>query len=79
LHNVLKEHGVHSYSIFFEHDTNRLFAYVEIESEAVVAANREHPGLQTVVGAPERTNGDEFDNSPVKDELEEVFRSTYFR
>ncbi len=29
---VLKEHGVHNYSIFHDRDTDKLFAYVEIES-----------------------------------------------
>ncbi len=33
LEKVLKEHGVHNYSIFLERDTDRLFAYAEIESE----------------------------------------------
>jgi L-rhamnose mutarotase len=27
------DHGVHSYSIFFDPDTHDLFAYVEVESE----------------------------------------------
>jgi L-rhamnose mutarotase len=30
---VLKANGVHNYSIFLEKGTDRLFAYVEIESE----------------------------------------------
>lgn len=30
---VLKAHGVHNYSIFLEPETNRLFAYAEIETE----------------------------------------------
>ncbi|MFP3122023.1 L-rhamnose mutarotase [Ectobacillus funiculus] len=30
----LKAHGAHNYSIFLEKETGKLFAYVEIESEA---------------------------------------------
>ena len=41
LEQTLKEHGVSSYSIFLDPETNDLFAYVELESEerwAAVAA-----------------------------------------
>ena len=33
LATVLQEHGVSNYSIFYDHATERLFAYAEIESE----------------------------------------------
>jgi L-rhamnose mutarotase len=33
LQQVLREHGVHNYSIFLDRGTDRLFAYAEIESE----------------------------------------------
>jgi L-rhamnose mutarotase len=33
LKEVLKNHGVRSYSIFFDEDTSTLFDYAEIESE----------------------------------------------
>src|SRR5882672_7818726 len=33
LQTVLKNYGVHNYSIFLNRETNNLFAYVEIESE----------------------------------------------
>lgn len=33
LESTLRAHGVHSYSIFLDKDTNDLFAYVEFESE----------------------------------------------
>jgi L-rhamnose mutarotase len=33
LADVLRNHGVSKYSIFFEEDTHKLFAYAEIESE----------------------------------------------
>ena len=35
LQEVLKNHGVHNYSIFLDRRTDRLFAYVEIQSEAL--------------------------------------------
>ena len=35
---VLKEHGVHNYSIFIDPETSKLFGYVEIEDEARWAA-----------------------------------------
>ena len=33
LQAVLRQHGVHNYSIFLERETDQLFAYAEIESE----------------------------------------------
>ena len=33
LQEVLKQHGVHNYSIFLDRESERLFACVEIESE----------------------------------------------
>ena len=33
LEEVLKRHGLHNYSIFLDEQTNRLFAYVDVEDE----------------------------------------------
>lgn len=33
LQHLLREHGVHNYSIFLDRKSDRLFAYAEIESE----------------------------------------------
>ena len=33
LEEMLKNHGAHNYSIFLDADSNKLFAYVEIEDE----------------------------------------------
>ncbi len=33
LHDVLKQHGLHNYSIFYDAKTSQLFGYVEIEDE----------------------------------------------
>lgn len=38
LHETLKAHGVHNYSIFLHEDTSQLFSYVEVESEERWAA-----------------------------------------
>ena len=38
LDSVLRSHGVHSYSIFLDPDTNDLFAYAEVESDERWAA-----------------------------------------
>ncbi len=74
LQKVLKEHGVHNYSIFLERDTNCLFAYAEIESEELwrqiaktEVCRRWWAHLKELM----ETNSD---NSPVKAELEEIFR-----
>ena len=34
LHQTLKAHGVHNYSIFLDEESNNLFGYVEIEDQA---------------------------------------------
>ena len=38
LEEVLKQHGVHNYSIFLHEETRQLFGYAEIESEERWAA-----------------------------------------
>lgn len=37
LHQLLKDHGVHNYSIFYHEGTSQLFGYAEIEEEAKLA------------------------------------------
>ena len=73
LQEVLKQHGVHNYSIFLEPGTSRLFAYVEIESEelwtqiaATDACRRWWAFMKDVMPAND-------DNSPVSTDLLEVF------
>ena len=73
LKTVLKEHGIHNYSIFLDEETNKLFAYVEIEDElkwksiADTSINKKwwEYMKEIMVSNP--------DNSPVAKELEEVF------
>jgi L-rhamnose mutarotase len=73
LRSVFKKHGVHNYSIFLDPMTSRLFAYVEIESEAkwqliaeTEACRRWWKFMKDVMPTNE-------DGSPISLGLEEVF------
>ena len=73
LEKELKSHGVHSYSIFLDPATSRLFAYAEIEDEArwqriarTEACRRWWAHMKEIMPSNR-------DNSPVSTELEEVF------
>jgi L-rhamnose mutarotase len=46
LEAVLKQHGVHNYSIFLHVETRQLFAYAEIEDEARWQAIAKTPACQ---------------------------------
>ena len=73
LQTVLKEHGVHNYSIFLDEDTGNLFAYVEIESEelwAQIASTAECRRWWTYMKELMLTNDDD---SPVAITLDQVF------
>ena len=73
LEQVLKSHGVNSYSIFLLRDTDRLFAYAEIESEELwqkIAETEACRRWWTYMQDLMFTNAD---NSPVVIELDEVF------
>ncbi len=71
--DVLRQHGVHNYSIFLERERDELFAYVEIESEeawqqiaGTEACRRWWAAMKDLM----LTNADD---SPVSLELDEVF------
>jgi L-rhamnose mutarotase len=73
LERVLKNHGVHNYSIYLDPTDGSLFGYVEIEDEGRWAA---------IAGTPECRSWWQFmrelmpanpDDSPVAAELREVF------
>jgi L-rhamnose mutarotase len=73
LEQVLRSHGVHNYSIFLHPETRQLFGYVEIEDEA-----RWNEIAQTEVCKRWWAHMAEImpsnaDNSPVAQELKEVF------
>ena len=75
LKEVLKNHGVHNYSIFLDRASNRrLFAYVEIESEErwrEIAQAEPCRRWWAYMKDLMLTNDDD---SPVTAELQEVFR-----
>ena len=73
LQQTLFEHGVHSYSIFLDEETNTLFAYAEIESEEQwnrIAATEVCQRWWTYMAPLMPTNED---NSPVSTPLAEIF------
>jgi len=74
LEAVLKSHGVRSYSIFLERQTNQLFAFAEIESEeqwVAIAQTQECRRWWAFMRDIMATNPDD---SPQSVELDEVFR-----
>lgn len=73
LHDVLKQHGVSNYSIFLERETDRLFAYAEIESEELweeIARTGVCQRWWAQMGELMHTNED---NSPRTTSVDEVF------
>ena len=74
LQQVLKDHGVHNYSIFFDRSSNRkLFAYAEIESEDQWKSIAETDVCQRWWGHMAELMLTHDDNSPVTADLQEVF------
>jgi len=73
LQAVLKQHGVHNYSIFLDRETDKLFAYAEIESEErwAAIANTEVCQRWWAMMADLMATND--DNSPVTIALDEIF------
>lgn len=73
LETVLKEHGVHNYSIFLLPGTRQLLGYVEIESEekwAAIARTNVCKRWWAYMADIMPTNPD---NSPVSIETKEMF------
>lgn len=73
LEQVLKAHGVHNYSIFLHAETRQLFAYVEIEDEARWLAIAETDECRRWWKHMREVMPSHPDNSPVSQELREVF------
>lgn len=73
LQEVLKLHGVSNYSIFLERQTNQLFGYAEIESEELWRKIAETDACQRWWGFMKDLMPTNADNSPVSEELKEVF------
>jgi len=73
LEKVLKDHGVHNYSIYLHPESRQLFGYVEIEDEArwaAIAATPECRRWWQHMGDIMPSNPD---HSPVSLGLREVF------
>lgn len=73
LEEVLKNHGVHHYSIFFDSETHSLFGYAELESEEkwhAIADTEICKKWWEYMADLMETNSD---NSPVSKDLKTVF------
>jgi len=73
MERVLKEHGVHNYSIFLHPETRQLFGYVEVEDEArwdAIAQTEPCGRWWKHMADVMPTNPD---SSPVSADLKEVF------
>ena len=73
LEAALKAHGVHNYSIFLHAETNLLFGYAEIESEARWAAIAQTPECRKWWAYMKDVMPSNPDNSPISADLREVF------
>jgi L-rhamnose mutarotase len=73
LQTVLKDHGVSNYSIFLDRETDRLFAYAEIESEARWSQIAQTEVCQRWWGHMSDLMLTNSDNSPTVIDLDEVF------
>jgi L-rhamnose mutarotase len=73
LQDVLREHGVHNYSIFLDRQTNRLFAYAEIESEELWQQIAQTAICQRWWQHMEDLMSTNEDHSPSATDLDEVF------
>ncbi len=73
LEKTLKRHGVHNYSIFLSKETNQLFGYVEIESEAQWAAIASTEVCQKWWAYMKDIMPANEDNSPQTEDLKMVF------
>ena len=73
LETVLQEHGVRNYSIFYDHATERLFAYAEIESEESWQQMADTEVCKRWWSHMKDLMLTNADHSPVTAELESVF------
>ena len=73
LEATLLEHGVRTYSIFLDDQTNELFAYVEFESEERWAQVAQTEVCQRWWRSMRQIMPSNPDNSPVSRDCREVF------
>lgn len=71
--NALKKHGARNYSIFLEPGSSKLFAYVEIENEQTWQAIAKTEVCQRWWSYMKDVMETNPDNSPVSNELKNVF------
>jgi len=70
---VLKEHGVHNYSIFLDAEGDQLFGYVEVEDEARWAAIAGTPICRKWWTHMSEIMPSYPDHRPISRDLDEVF------
>ena len=75
LEEAIKAHGVTSYSIYLDAETNQLFAYAEIEDEERWASLAEEPICKKWWAHMAPIMPSNPDNSPVVKEVREVFHT----
>ncbi|MCM3870602.1 MAG: L-rhamnose mutarotase [Pyrinomonadaceae bacterium] len=73
LQQVLRDHGVHDYSIFLDPGADRLFAYAEIESDELWRRIAETEVCRRWWAYMKDLMLTNADNSPVAIDLSEVF------
>ena len=73
LEKTLKDHNVHTYTIFLHPKTRQLFAYVEAENEAQWNAIAKTPICRHWWAHMRELMPSNPDDSPVSEELREVF------
>jgi len=73
LEKTLKDHGVHTYTIFLDPETRQLFAYVEFEDQRQWDAVAETAVCKRWWAHMRELMPSTPDNSPVSKELHEVF------
>jgi L-rhamnose mutarotase len=73
LKTILQQYGVHNYSIFLDRETDKLFAYAEVESEELWQQIAQTEVCQRWWRYMKRLMLTNTDNSPVAIALDEVF------
>ena len=73
LQDVLSRHGARNYSIFLDRETDRLFAYAEIESEELWLQIAQTEACQRWWAHMKDLMLTNVDDSPVAIQLHEVF------
>ncbi len=73
LEKTLKDHGVHTYSIFLDEKTCQLFGYVEFEDQSRWNAIAQTPVCRRWWAFMKDIMPTNPDNSPIQRDLKEVF------